>query len=277
MEIHDRSFRLFSAQKRKDWKEGTLVVRWLFVTERHTSNLFCLDGNVGERANFETISGSKVGYLLGEVPLPRSYVVPLLPRRASHCSLVSLTVRKFFLKILLSSVVYRWRFIRGERWRGKRRMDRRESSSGRGILSAWDRASISFSRRFPPWKMNRATNRVGMLSRMEFSIADRFENSRLSGWYFRESIEPLLAARRSLRVELAIVSASSTTQRADHLSKPLCYTLNHVLRAKAFFPTHATRSKTRISIIFHPLPSFLFDPIPQIWPRFRRFVPRARR
>lgn len=114
MEIHDRSFRLFSAQKRKDWKEGTLVVRWLFVTERHTSNLFCLDGKVAERANFETISGSKVGYLLGEVPLPRSYVVPLLPRRASHCSLVSLTVRKFFLKILLSSVVYRWRFIRGD-------------------------------------------------------------------------------------------------------------------------------------------------------------------
>lgn len=90
------------------------MVRWLFVAERHTSNLFCLDGNVGERANFETISGSKVGYLLGEVPLPRSYVVPLLPRRASHCSLVSLTVRKFFLKILLSSVVYRWRFIRGD-------------------------------------------------------------------------------------------------------------------------------------------------------------------
>lgn len=49
MEIHDRSFRLFSARKRKDWKEGTLVVRWLFVAERHTSNLFCLDGNVGER------------------------------------------------------------------------------------------------------------------------------------------------------------------------------------------------------------------------------------
>lgn len=114
MEIHDRSFRLFSARKRKDWKEGTLVVRWLFVAERYTSNLFCLDGKVAERANFETISGSKVGYLLGEVPLPRSYVVPLLPRRASHCSLVSLTVRKFFLKILLSSVVYRWRFIRGD-------------------------------------------------------------------------------------------------------------------------------------------------------------------
>lgn len=146
MEIHDRSFRLFSAQKRKDWKEGTLVVRWLFVTERHTSNLFCLDGKVAERANFETISGSKVGYLLGEVPLPRSYVVPLLPRRASHCSLVSLTVRKFFLKILLSSVVYRWRFIRGERWRGKRRMDRRESSSGRGILS-----TSRIERRFPSW------------------------------------------------------------------------------------------------------------------------------
>lgn len=60
---------------------------------------------------------------------------------------------------------------------------------------------------------------------------------------------------KSLTVELAIVSASSTTQRANHLSKP-CATLKHVLRAKPFFPTHAIRSKTRISIIFHPLSSF---------------------
>lgn len=102
----------FCARKKGAWKEGTLVTRW--SPNDTCPTYFTRTVTVTERANFETISGSKVGYLLGEVPLPRSYVVPLLPRRASHCSLVSLTVRKFFLKILLSSVVYRWKFIRGE-------------------------------------------------------------------------------------------------------------------------------------------------------------------
>lgn len=63
------------------------------------------DNHFASRANFETISGSKVGGFSCEVPL-RPSIVPLLPRRASHCSLVSLTVRKSFFKILLSYVWY---------------------------------------------------------------------------------------------------------------------------------------------------------------------------
>lgn len=82
------------------WEGGRWRQRWLVAAKRQP---LCFSTR-GAR-EFRNNIWFEGGGFSCEVPL-RPSIVPLLPTRASHCSLVSLTVRKFFLKILLS---YVWR------------------------------------------------------------------------------------------------------------------------------------------------------------------------
>lgn len=213
------------------------------------------DNHFASRANFETISGSKVGGFSCEVPL-RPSIVPLLPRRASHCSLVSLTVRKSFFKILLSYVVYRcWRFVRGEE---RSRVEflrntggRRNQSRGIPVRIPFFAQSRRTSSRFPPRdssKNDGERNReIGIQSRLEFSYPNPpFSLVKIlfarTGRYFRGGSNPRIVrisreegGSRVWSSSLSLCLCIIDHPTRERLSKP-----KRSFACESAFPTRAT-------------------------------------